>query len=69
MFKKKVETKVNELALARTAFFSARDELALAEINFNNADPAFFEVANLELSLAKMKLSVCEKKVRLLTNL
>ena len=64
--RKKNKFQFDELDLAKKDFFNARDALILAETNFNNCVEDFFEIANMELSLAKMRVALCEKKVRLL---
>ena len=45
----------------------ARLEVARAEQMFDYASPDFFEIANIELTIAQMRYEVCVKKLRLLT--
>jgi hypothetical protein len=40
----------------------AKDELELAENAFNYALPDYFEIANMELTIAQMRLEVAIKK-------
>lgn len=60
---------VNAMALesARVEMFQAQKRLEQVRTNFDNALPEFFEVANMELSIAEEQLRACIMKVRLLT--
>lgn len=44
----------------------AQENLNLAKQNFNYAFPEFFEIANLELTIAKMQLKVAYMKASLI---
>lgn len=52
----------NQKNLRLKEFAQAKKQLKIAEINFNMADAEFFEVANAELSAARMKLNAIMKK-------
>lgn len=52
--------------MAIDEFRSAVAEVQRARINFDNAIPEFFEIANKELSIAMNKLEVIYKKVKML---
>lgn len=62
MWKKNVVKAPFEVAVDE--FFSAAAEVRRAQVNFDNAEPAFFEIANEELTLAKNRLRIAEMKVK-----
>ncbi len=59
-------TKETPFEMATAEFRSAVAEVQRTRINFNNAIPEFFEIANKELSIAMNKLEVAHKKVKML---
>lgn len=62
--KKKVELTLRDIVVQD--FFSAARELERAQVNFDNAIPEYFEIANAELTIAKLRLDVCAKKIKAL---
>ena len=44
----------------------AKEELRTAEQNFNLASPEYFEIANMELTVAEMRLKICRQKAIML---
>ena len=57
---------LNALDLAREEMFAATEYRDRMIDNFNNALPEFFEVANLELTIAQLQVDTCLKKLKLL---
>ena len=55
-----------QLEVARQELFAATRHRDRMLINFNNALPEFFEIANEELTIAQMQVDVLMKKVKLL---
>ena len=47
-------------------FFAATRELQRAQSNFDNALPEYFEIANDELTIARTRVDVCNKKLKAL---
>ena len=62
MFRKKKEPTEQDLALAE--MIAARNKYEQALDNFNNADFDFFEIANSELTIAKLQLEVSILKLQ-----
>ena len=62
MFKKRKESTEQDLALAE--MIAARKKYEQAIENFNNADFDFFEIANSELTIAKLQLEVSILKLQ-----
>ena len=56
----------NEKEIALMQMVEARDEYERAMGIFNFAVEEYFEIANMELTIAKLRYEVCVKKVRLL---
>ena len=54
---------VTEKDLALKAVIDARDELRQAEQRFSMAVEEFFEIANIELTIAQMRYDVANKKL------
>lgn len=58
--------KYNEEEELVEEIFKAKEALRHAQINFNNAEPKYFEIANQELTIAQMKYDVLFKKMKTL---
>lgn len=56
--------KVSEQQEALWAMQEAQEKYFIAERNFNTADPEFFDIANAELTIAKLSYELCLKKLR-----
>lgn len=56
----------NEKEIALMQMVEARDEYERALDMFNYAIDEYFDIANMELTIAKLRYDVCVKKVRLL---
>ena len=64
MFRKKIEFSETEIALQE--MIEAKAELARTEQMFNYANDDYFEIANTELTIAKLKYDVAFKKLKML---
>ena len=64
MFRKKIEFSETEIALQE--MIEAKAELARTEQMFNYANDDYFEIANTELTIAKLKYDVTFKKLKML---
>lgn len=62
-FKKK-EVQPSEQEMLMRQFIDAKNELKVAESNFNNCFPEFFEIANDELTLAQQRIKIVSQKLR-----
>lgn len=56
--------KYSEKEIVLQEYVEARRELDRAIQMFNFATAEFFEIANMELTIAEMRAKVCEKKLR-----
>lgn len=56
----------NEKEIALMQMVEARDEYERALDMFNYVIDEYFDIANMELTIAKLRYDVCVKKVRLL---
>ena len=61
---------VNHVSLesAREELHQAKKRVEQMRTNFDNALPEFFEIANMELTIAEQQLRACYMKVKLLTS-
>ena len=62
----KTQKAPNENEIALMQMVEARDEYERALDMFNYAIDEYFDIANMELTIAKLRYDVCVKKVRLL---
>ena len=62
----KTNNQLSEMELAQREVVEAKRELERVTILFNLADDLHFEIANQELTIAKMKYDNCWKKFQLL---
>lgn len=62
----KTQKAPNEKEIALMQMVEARDEYERALDMFNYAIDEYFDIANMELTIAKLRYDVCVKKVRLL---
>ena len=65
MFFKKKE-QFSEVEIALEEMIAARNELTRVETLFNYANDDYFEIANTELTIAKLKYDVAFKKLKML---
>ena len=56
----------SEYELLQQELNHATNEVKIAESNFNYADAKFFDIANEELTIARMRVSVLIKKQKIL---
>lgn len=65
IFRKKREESVpSEQEILMQDFQNAKENLTIAEANFNNADPDFFEIANRELTAAQENFNAAAVKMK-----
>ena len=62
----KTQKAPNEKEIALMQMVEARDEYERALDMFNYAIDEYFDIANMELTIAKLRYDICVKKVRLL---
>lgn len=65
MFFKKKE-QFSEVEIALEEMIAARNELTRVETLFNYVNDDYFEIANTELTIAKLKYDVAFKKLKML---
>ena len=63
MFFKKKEVQPSEQEMLMRQLVDAKSDLKIAEANFNNCEPDFFEIANSELTLAQQRVQTISQKL------